>query len=155
MPEPPVERLPPRPVPTYEAEEETHDPEHAAATADGGKRALVQYDYEKAEDNAIELKEGDYVTNIEMVDDDWWMGTDSIGETGLFPSNYVEVVEEDHAAGPSSHAVRPPPLPAAEPEPAAHAEATTAGGATATVQFDYEAAEDNGTQPMGSIAKDD
>ena len=39
-----------------------------------GKRALVQYDYEKVEDNELELKEGEYVTNIDMVDEDWWMG---------------------------------------------------------------------------------
>lgn len=52
-----------------------------------GKRAVVQYDYEKAEDNEIELKEGEYVTNIEMVDEDWWMGENVHGETGLFPSN--------------------------------------------------------------------
>ena len=53
-----------------------------------GKRALVQYDYEKAEDNEIELKEGEYVHNIEMVDDDWWMGENVHGETGLFPSRF-------------------------------------------------------------------
>jgi hypothetical protein len=58
---------------------------HPGAHA-SGERALVQYDYEKAEDNEIELKEGEYVTNIEMVDEDWWMGKNVHGETGLFPS---------------------------------------------------------------------
>jgi drebrin-like protein len=60
---------------------------HPGAQA-SGKRALVQYDYEKAEDNEIELKEGEYVTNIEMVDEDWWMGQNMHGETGLFPSKF-------------------------------------------------------------------
>jgi hypothetical protein len=60
---------------------------HPGAQA-SGKRALVQYDYEKAEDNEIELKEGEYVTNIEMVDEDWWMGENVHGETGLFPSRF-------------------------------------------------------------------
>ncbi|KAI2623021.1 hypothetical protein GGS26DRAFT_235197 [Hypomontagnella submonticulosa] len=114
----------------------------APAAASGGKRALIQYDYEKAEDNELELREGEYVTDIEMVDDDWWMGTNSRGETGLFPSNYVELVDDDAeeppAAPTAGHAaVPPPPAPAAEPEPAA------GGGNTATAQFDYEAAEDN------------
>jgi len=110
-----------------------------------GKRALVQYDYEKAEDNEIELHEGEYVENIEMVDEDWWMGQNSQGETGLFPSNYVELVEDDgNAAG--GAAPPPPPAPApARDEPAAHAAPTSAesGGQTATAQYDYEAAEDN------------
>jgi hypothetical protein len=159
--EPPPERLPARPLPTREIEEElpreeeSYDPRaaaeavaqesfgsHAAAGGAGGKRAVVQYDYEKAEDNEIELIEGEFVTDIEMVDDDWWMGTNSKGHSGLFPSNYVELVEDD--AAPSGHAVPPPPPPAAaEPEPAP-APAAAGGGSTATALFDYEAAEDNG-----------
>ncbi|KAJ9130790.1 Drebrin-like protein, partial [Coniochaeta hoffmannii] len=135
-------------------EEETHDPRAAAAAVaeqsfgqekvaegqagSGAKRALIQYDYEKAEDNEIDLVEGQYVTNIEMVDDDWWMGTNSKGESGLFPSNYVELVEDD--AGSSAHAPAHAPAPVAEPEPEAQ---PSSGGATATALFDYEAAEDN------------
>ncbi|KAL1838661.1 hypothetical protein VTJ49DRAFT_2440 [Mycothermus thermophilus] len=117
----------------------------AGGAPDGGKRALIQYDYEKAEDNEIDLREGEYVTNIEMVDEDWWMGTNAQGETGLFPSNYVELVEDD---GDEEAAAPPPPPPPApveeEPEPVpAPAPATAAGGPTATALFDYEAAEDN------------
>jgi hypothetical protein len=64
---------------------------HPGAHA-SGKRALVQYDYEKAEDNEIELKEGEYVTNIEMVDEDWWAGENVHGETGLFPSRLMKFI---------------------------------------------------------------
>ncbi|KAH0527716.1 hypothetical protein TsFJ059_002670 [Trichoderma semiorbis] len=127
--------------------------EHAPQVADshdqqGGKRALVQYDYEKAEDNEIDLVEGEYVTNIDMVDDDWWMGTNVRGESGLFPSNYVELVEDDAAAPPPPAA----PVAAREPEPAPApvapaappaAPASAAAGPTATALYDYEAAEDN------------
>ncbi|TQS37823.1 hypothetical protein Golomagni_01690 [Golovinomyces magnicellulatus] len=81
--------------------------------------ALIQYDYEVAEDNEIQLIEGEYITNIDMVDDDWWMGVNSRGERGLFPSNYVELVEEISNA------------------PAAQV------SVTATALYDYEAAEDN------------
>ena len=38
---------------------------------DGGLKAMVQYDYEKAEDNEVELREGEEVTDIEQVDPDW------------------------------------------------------------------------------------
>lgn len=62
--------------------------DHAAATANpgadvAGRRALIEFDYEKAEENEIDLTEGEYVTNIDMVDEDWWMGQNSTGETGL------------------------------------------------------------------------
>lgn len=105
----------------------------------GGQRALVQYDYEKAEDNELELTEGDFVTNIEMVDEDWWMGTNSKGESGLFPSNYVELVdgeeEEEAPPAPVSH----------EPTPSAPAPSSSSApaGPTASAIYDYEAAEDN------------
>jgi pyruvate/2-oxoglutarate dehydrogenase complex dihydrolipoamide acyltransferase (E2) component len=128
--------------------------EHASHTADrddqqGGKRALVQYDYEKAEDNEIDLVEGEYVTNIDMVDDDWWMGTNARGESGLFPSNYVELVEGgDSAPAPpaapaATHEPEPAPAPAA-PAAAPAAPASASAGPTATALYDYEAAEDNG-----------
>jgi hypothetical protein len=120
-----------------------------AAGGQGGKRAVVQYDYDKAEDNEIDLVEGQIVTNIDMVDEDWWMGTNSKGESGLFPSNYVELTENDAgaAAPPSPPAPAPAPLPAREPaaapvEPPA-APAATGAGKTATALYDYEAAEDN------------
>jgi hypothetical protein len=120
-------------------EPHAHDPAANQGSHAGGKRALIQYDYEKAEDNELELVEGEYVTNIEMVDDDWWMGTNSKGESGLFPSNYVELIEEDEAPEPSSHA--PEPVPAAVPRPVATPAAPA--GPTATAIYDYEAAEDN------------
>ncbi|KAI9171950.1 Drebrin-like protein [Paramyrothecium foliicola] len=133
--------------------EQEFEPEQVAtgSARTGGKRALIQYDYEKAEDNEIELVEGQYVTNIEMVDEDWWMGTNSKGEVGLFPSNYVELVDgedDDDEAGAPAPPPAPPvaqrepsPEPAPAPPPAARPAA--AAGPTATALYDYEAAEDN------------
>lgn len=140
----------------------SHDVGRAAATAtvadhpSGGLRAAVQFDYEKAEDNEIDLREGEFVTEIDMVDEDWWLGVNTKGERGLFPANYVEVVEEDHAG---SHAPaqaaesEPEPAPAPAPAPAAApapvsapapaAEPVSSKGPTATAIYDYEAAEDN------------
>jgi hypothetical protein len=126
----------------------------AAATSGGGSggdgpRAVVQYDYEKAEDNEIELREGEYVTNIDMVDEDWWMGTNAQGEQGLFPANYVELVEGG-GDGADDGAGAPPPLPShpsaaqeEEEEEAPAAPAQSGGGARATAIYDYDAAEDN------------
>jgi hypothetical protein len=114
-----------------------------------GIRAIVQFDYEKAEDNEIELREGEQVTEIEMVDKDWWLGVNVRGERGLFPGNYVEIVEdgdqEDAAAG--HHAPEPVAEPEPEPVAAPVQEAAAPNGGshnpTATALYDYEAAEDN------------
>jgi hypothetical protein len=104
---------------------------------------VVQYDYEKAEGNEIDLIEGQIVINIDMVDEDWWMGTNHLGESGLFPSNYVELVEEDASGAPEA-----PAAPATPPAPESAARevpsASAAAGPTATALYDYEAAEDNG-----------
>jgi hypothetical protein len=124
-----------------------HETTHATASdnatttnqgSHGSKKALIQYDYEKAEENELELVEGEYVTNIEMVDDDWWMGTNSKGESGLFPSNYVELVEEEE---PSPVHAPEPAVPAASSRPVP--QAATPAGPTAKAIYDYEAAEDN------------
>lgn len=105
----------------------------------GGKSAIVQYDYEKAEENELELKEGETVTNIEMVDEDWWMGTNSQGESGLFPSNYVEIVE-GHGASAATPAA---PVALATTAPPAGPAGGASKAPTATAQYDYEAAEEN------------
>ncbi|KOS20848.1 Protein app1 [Escovopsis weberi] len=161
-PEPP--RIPASQVPVPREEElhEEHEAEHvargaASAVAEqtfeaapvavgqhehGGKRAIVLYDYEKAEDNEIDLVEGHFVSNIDQVDEDWWLGVNAAGETGLFPSNYVELIEDDAAAAAHPEAPAPPHAPAA-PEPEHAAEAHAGAGATATALYDYEAAEDN------------
>lgn len=143
------------PSPEPEPEPESHRAAESAAQlvqeSQGGYRAVIQYDYEKAEDNEIDLIEGDVVTNIDMVDEDWWMGTNSRGESGLFPSNYVELVGDDDSEQPAAAAVPPPPPPVAEPEPepetqapaAAAAAAPAEAGHTAVALYDYEAAEDN------------
>lgn len=115
------------------------------ASQGGGKRAVVQYDYEKAEDNEIELIEGETITDIDLLDHDWYAGTNSKGERGLFPANYVELLEEEEA---------PPRQPArhieeeelAPSQSARHMEAPPSSAKakpTATAVYDYEAAEDN------------
>jgi hypothetical protein len=121
-----------------------HEPEQPLVppVSSGGLDAIharVQYDYEKAEDNEVQLEAGDLVTDIEMVDEDWWLGTNSRGERGLFPSNYVELIDGGIVPGTSGAAnvIEPAGLgpqldvTPAPPQP------------TATALFDYEAAEDN------------
>ncbi|GAO18251.1 hypothetical protein UVI_02037290 [Ustilaginoidea virens] len=158
-PEPPRRALPPvsaapepdPPAPAAaRAAQPEREPDHGAVSHDaaGGHQAIVMYDYEKAEDNEIDLVEGQHVTNIDMVDEDWWMGTNHLGETGLFPSNYVELASEEVAHTATAPAPAPAPAPTSSaPESASRSgpSAPAVAGPTATALYDYEAAEDNGT----------
>lgn len=49
------------------------------------------YDYEKSDTDEISLKEGDVITNAEIVGEGWMQGVNMrTGEQGMLPSNYVE-----------------------------------------------------------------
>ncbi|KAJ6150761.1 hypothetical protein N7470_007355 [Penicillium chermesinum] len=155
----PVESLQEAVPKEEDLEEDHHDLGRAAAEAtvpvhsQGGLHAVVQYDYEKAEDNEIDLREGEVVTEIEMVDEDWWLGVNAQGERGLFPGNYVEIAADGevadahtaaHAEAEPESVAEPEPV-SAPPPPAAsgHDSAPASQGATAAALYDYEAAEDN------------
>ena len=43
------------------------------------------YSYDATEDNELSFREGDRITEIEAVSDDWWSGRDQHGTVGLFP----------------------------------------------------------------------
>lgn len=48
-----------------------------------------------ADDTEISFDPGDIITNIEQVDEGWWQGLAPDGITyGLFPANYVELIEQ-------------------------------------------------------------
>ncbi|KAE8359394.1 hypothetical protein BDV27DRAFT_136202 [Aspergillus caelatus] len=111
-----------------------------------GIQAVVQYDYERAEDNEIELREGELVVEIEMVDKDWWLGSNARGERGLFPSNYVELLEDkpQNSTSPDSPDLHDRHSDTnIQEHHAAPLASSAANGPTATALYDYEAAEDN------------
>jgi hypothetical protein len=66
-----------------------------------GETAVAEYDYEAQEENELSFPEGAVITNIERVDEAWWVG-EYEGHSGLFPcmsvfwglltvANYVKV----------------------------------------------------------------
>jgi cortactin len=57
-----------------------------------GFSARAVYDYQAGGEDEISFDPDEIITNIEKIDDGWWMGTNPRGETGLFPSNYVEEI---------------------------------------------------------------
>lgn len=54
-------------------------------------RAL--YDYQASDDTEISFDPDDIITNVEILDEGWWTGTAPNGSSGMFPSNYVEVIQ--------------------------------------------------------------
>merc|ERR1712037_486051 len=59
----------------------------------GGISAIALYDYQAMADDEISFDPNDIITNIEMVDEGWWIG-ECRGKFGLFPANYVETLSE-------------------------------------------------------------
>jgi len=58
------------------------------------KTVTCIYGYDAAEDGELSIKEGDFINVLEMNGDGWWYGINSTGQTGLFPSNFVEEVSQ-------------------------------------------------------------
>lgn len=109
-----------------------------------GFTAVASFDYDKDEDNEINLREGEVVTEIEKLDPDWWQGKNSQGEVGLFPSNYVELT--DLAPGEEPHVV--------EVEEARQRTVPTTGP-SAKAEYDYTAQEEGELSfPEGAIITD-
>ncbi|XP_025018449.1 drebrin-like protein B isoform X2 [Tetranychus urticae] len=58
-----------------------------------GLRARALYDYQAADETEITFDPDDIITHIEQVDIGWWQGMASDGTYGLFPANYVQLIE--------------------------------------------------------------
>ncbi|KAH7904713.1 SH3 domain-containing protein [Hygrophoropsis aurantiaca] len=101
------------------------EPARAASHTGQGVCAVVLYEYEAAEDNEMTLVEGELVEQIEEVDEGWWSGVVGGVKNGLFPSNYVELVEVEQPAA-EEEAAPPPPLPPPPSPPPAPATAAPA-----------------------------
>lgn len=48
------------------------------------------YSYEGAEDNELSFNEGDLLTLLDKLDEDWWLVKNEHDQYGLVPSNYVQ-----------------------------------------------------------------
>nr|XP_022293722.1 SH3 domain-containing kinase-binding protein 1-like isoform X11 [Crassostrea virginica] len=57
------------------------------------KKAKVLFDYEPENEDELKIEVGDIVEVIKQEEEGWWEGVLN-GKTGVFPSNFVEVIEE-------------------------------------------------------------
>lgn len=58
-----------------------------------GLRARALYDYQAADETEISFDPDDVITQIEQIDEGWWQGLAPDGSYGLFPANYVELLD--------------------------------------------------------------
>uniref|UniRef100_A0A8B9SRI1 Drebrin like n=1 Tax=Anas platyrhynchos TaxID=8839 RepID=A0A8B9SRI1_ANAPL len=71
-----------------------HDaPRQTPDLAGKGLCARALYDYQAADDTEISFDPENIITNIEMIDEGWWRGYGPDGHFGMFPANYVELIE--------------------------------------------------------------
>ena len=55
----------------------------------------VLYDFDTPASDEIALRRGEVITVLERDDGGWWRGENARGDVGLFPFNYVSLLEED------------------------------------------------------------
>ncbi|XP_028293028.1 SH3 domain-containing protein 19 [Gouania willdenowi] len=74
---------------------ETKSGQHSSNTeqneAAGGESAKSLYNFTSDNNEELSLQVGDILTNIETIDEEWFMG-DLGGKRGLFPRSYVQVL---------------------------------------------------------------
>lgn len=46
-----------------------------------------------ADETEITFDPDDIITQIEQIDEGWWLGNGPDGTRGMFPANYVELIE--------------------------------------------------------------
>ncbi|KAI9305350.1 hypothetical protein BJ944DRAFT_249125 [Cunninghamella echinulata] len=127
-------------------EEQEKQQQQSTTSSPKGVSAVVLFSYDAGEANEMALVEGEVIVEIDQVDEGWWYGISEDGKKqGLFPANYVEVLQEDHqhttaAAANDTTNVQE------EQHYAPTATATTHTedlGHTAIGLYDYQAGEDN------------
>ncbi|ORX69466.1 hypothetical protein DL89DRAFT_322831 [Linderina pennispora] len=92
--------------------------------------ARALYDYQAEEDNELSFAEGDVIINVEQLDPGWWAGESQDGSRqGIFPANFVELIESKPVApqvppappmaprAPAPPPAAPAPPPMAPPPP--------------------------------------
>lgn len=107
-----------------------------------GVSATVLFAYEASENNEMSLNEGEIVHQIDQVDEGWWFGVSEDGKKqGLFPANYVQILEEEEEE--EAPVPQAPPAPAVPQAPPAPQQQEQNDGNVAVALYDYAAEEDN------------
>ncbi|KAL4232159.1 hypothetical protein ACF0H5_009734 [Mactra antiquata] len=85
-PEPAMEE-PPMEEPASPQQQQAPD-----AQQSGCVNAVALYDYQAADETEITFDPDDVISDIDRIDEGWWVGTAPDGSRGMFPANYVEIM---------------------------------------------------------------
>ncbi|XP_071954653.1 SH3 domain-containing kinase-binding protein 1-like isoform X2 [Antedon mediterranea] len=104
-----------------------------------GIEAEVEFTYDAVNSDELELKVGDIIRNVVMMDGGWWQGEIN-GKRGMFPDNFVKVLEKKKdeprtAEGLSTKSKAPGPPVNGEVHHAKDAAAATTSSNTAGVNL--------------------
>lgn len=76
--------------PTSREGEESKD---SPALDSYGTCAVALYDYQASDETEISFDPGQIISHIDQIDPGWWQGLGPQGNYGLFPANYVEIID--------------------------------------------------------------
>eukprot|EP00090_Calanus_glacialis_P031252 TRINITY_DN5136_c0_g1_i1.p1 TRINITY_DN5136_c0_g1~~TRINITY_DN5136_c0_g1_i1.p1 ORF type:complete len:490 (-),score=185.68 TRINITY_DN5136_c0_g1_i1:92-1561(-) len=83
----------PSPTPREEDEEELKESTDSPALDSYGTCAVALYDYQASDETEISFDPGQIISHIDQIDPGWWQGLGPQGNYGLFPANYVEIID--------------------------------------------------------------
>jgi len=69
--------------------------EPAPALDSYGVCAVALYDYQASDETEISFDPGQIISHIDQIDPGWWQGLGPTGTYGLFPANYVEIIDNE------------------------------------------------------------
>ncbi|KAI7907595.1 SH3 domain-containing protein [Cokeromyces recurvatus] len=59
-------------------------------------KAMAIHDYKPEHEDELKLMRGEYITIIDKLEDNgWWKGVNESGITGIFPSNFVQILDDE------------------------------------------------------------
>lgn len=83
----------PSPTPREDEEEELKESTDSPALDSYGTCAVALYDYQASDETEISFDPGQIISHIDQIDPGWWQGLGPQGNYGLFPANYVEIID--------------------------------------------------------------
>ncbi|KAJ2110348.1 actin binding protein [Coemansia sp. RSA 922] len=114
-----------------EAERQRSSAQSVPAASSRGPLARAVYDYDAEAEDELAFKEGEIIYSVDQLDPGWWAGESEDGlRQGVFPANFVEMIEDTSSEQvpplrsmppppPAHMAPPPPPAPIAPPPPPA------------------------------------
>lgn len=79
--------------PSSASQPASHQPVLSGTTAATVSRVRALFDFQPSEPGELQFRKGDVIAVLESVYKDWWKGS-LRGQTGIFPLNYVEKLQD-------------------------------------------------------------